>query len=55
MFKFLDRTFLNFLSGFVLILVISFSLLTFFGAYQQAKESVAALFEWTRAENIDAR
>lgn len=44
MFKLLDKTFWRFASGFVLILVVSVSLLTLFGMYENTKENVAALF-----------
>ena len=40
----LNRTFWNFVSGFVLILIVSFSLLTVFGVYKESKEHVAAHF-----------
>ncbi len=43
MFKLLDRTFWRFFSGFVLILVVSFSVLTIFGVWRGAHETVAAL------------
>ncbi|MDO8620564.1 MAG: hypothetical protein Q7R64_04435 [bacterium] len=45
MFKLLDKAFWKFLSGFVLILVISFSLLTIFGVMREARKNLSALFE----------
>lgn len=43
MFKLLDRAFWKFLSGFVLILIVSFSILTIFGAWREAKDSYSQL------------
>ena len=43
-----NRTFWNFVSGFIIILIVSFSLLTFFGAYRESKENMTALFEALR-------
>ncbi|HBV00943.1 MAG TPA: hypothetical protein DEF00_00930 [Candidatus Taylorbacteria bacterium] len=43
MFKLLDRAFWRFLSGFVLILIVSFSLLTFFGVWREARENYSQL------------
>jgi len=43
MFKFLDRTFWKFFSSFVLILIVSFSILTIFSAWRETKENYAAL------------
>jgi|GEM_PF-4496581 len=40
-----NRTFWNLLSGFVLILVVSFSLITLFGVFRDSQESMAALWE----------
>ena len=45
MFKLLDQTFWKFLSGFVLILIVSFSLLTILGVWREAKENYAAIFQ----------
>ena len=45
MFKLLDRTFWNFVLGFVIILIASFSLLTIAGVFRIAEENVAALLE----------
>lgn len=45
MFKLLDKAFWKFLSGFVLILLVSFSLLTIFGAWRETKANYAALME----------
>ncbi|MDO8594470.1 MAG: hypothetical protein Q7R93_03070 [bacterium] len=45
MFKLLDKAFWKFLSGFVLILVVSFSLLTIFGVWRGASQSYAALMQ----------
>lgn len=41
--KLLDRAFWKFLSGFVLILIISFSVLTVFGVWRETRENYAAL------------
>lgn len=45
MFKLLDKAFWKFFSGFVLILIVSFSLLTVAGAFREAKKNFAALIE----------
>jgi hypothetical protein len=45
MFKLLDKAFWRFCSGFVLILVVSFSLLTVFGAFREARENFATLLQ----------
>ena len=45
MFKLLDKAFWKFLSGFVIILLVSFSLLTIFGVWREAKQNYAALIE----------
>ncbi len=52
MFKLLDRAFWRFFSGFVLILVVSFSLLSVLGAFREARENFAALLQsWESATN----
>ena len=45
MFKLLDKAFWRFVSGFVLILIVSFSLLTIFGVWREAKQNYAALIK----------
>lgn len=46
-----SRTFWNLVSGFVLILVLSFSLLTVFSVFEDSKDSMTALFEAFREES----
>jgi len=45
MFKLLDKAFWKFFSGFVLILIVSFSLLTVLGAFREARVNFAALVQ----------
>jgi len=45
MFNLLDKAFWKFFSGFVIILLVSFSLLTIFGVWRETKENYAALLE----------
>ena len=45
MFNLLDKAFWKFVSSFVLILIVSFSLLTIFGVWREAKENYAALIK----------
>ena len=40
-----SKTFWNLVSGFIFILVLSFSLLTLFSAFEDSEESMAALRE----------
>lgn len=49
MFKLLDKAFWKFFSGFVFILIVSFSLLTVVGAFREARENFAALREAIQA------
>ena len=50
----IDRTFWRFVSGFVLILLVSISLLTFSGAYKVAKEGMANIFEGVNGEETSS-
>ncbi len=45
MFKLIDKAFLRSLFGFVMILIVSFSLLTIFGAWKETKQNYAALIK----------
>ncbi len=45
MFKLFDKAFWKFFSGFVLILVVSFSILTVVGVFRSAQEQYAAIWE----------
>ncbi|MEK7170483.1 MAG: hypothetical protein AAB767_04305 [Patescibacteria group bacterium] len=45
MFKLFDKAFWRFFSSFVLILIVSFSILTIFSAWRETKENYAALKE----------
>jgi len=43
MFKLLDKAFWRFLSGFFIILLVSFSILTIFGMWREAQKNYATL------------
>jgi len=55
MLRLLDQAFWRFVSGFVLILIISVSILTLFGMYQSTKENVAGLLQSLQADTLTAK
>jgi len=55
MFNLLDQAFWRFASGFVIILIISVSILTLFGMYQGAKANVAGFLQSVREDSLDAK